>query len=144
MNSDRADSMSATMMGDNPIHETISRELAKKIKPLSYFDANSHHGYYPFYLEYLKIYHRKLTRTINLMLDVDLPYLRHVDVKYIYKLKKLLSILFQGVPFESYVSKLAGDIEVLRNTIMLYLNYLEESKVINLLHSSKSSDTHLA
>lgn len=125
-------------------HEAISRELAKKIKPLSYFDAYLQHGYYPFYLESLKTYHRKLTGTINLMLEVDLPYLRHVDVKYIHKLKKLLSILSQGVPFQPNVSKLAGDIEVSRNTIMLYLNYLEESKVINLLHSSKSSDAHLA
>lgn len=125
-------------------HERISKEIAGKVKPLAYFDAYLSYGYYPYYLESLNTYHRKLIGTINLMLEVDLPYLRHVDVKYIHKLKKLLSILSQGVPFQPNVSKLAGDIEVSRNTIMLYMNYLEESKVINLLHSSKSSDAHLA
>jgi predicted AAA+ superfamily ATPase len=78
------------------------------------------------------------------MLEVDLPYLRHVEVKYIHKLKKLINFIANAVPFQPNVSKLAGDIEVARNTVMLYLNYLEDSKIINLLHSKSSSYAHLA
>lgn len=125
-------------------HEAIAHEIVGKIHPLAYFDNYLEYGYYPFYLESKASYHRKLMSTITLMLEVDLPYMRHVEVKYIHKLKKLLHIIAQSVHFQPNVSKLAGDIEVARNTVMLYLNYLEDSKVINLLHSKSSSDAYLA
>jgi uncharacterized protein len=125
-------------------HEFIAKEIVGKIRPLAYFDDYLKFGYYPFYLESKTSYHSKLMGTINLMLEVDLPYLRHVDVSYIHKLKKLLHVIAQAVPYQPNVSKLATDIEVSRNTIMLYLNYLEESKIINLLHSNASSDAHMA
>lgn len=125
-------------------HLSICKEIVSKVKPLAYFDNYLKHGYYPFYLESTTTYHRKLLNTINLTLEVDLPYLRHVEVKYIHKLKKLLYMLSQSVPFQPNVSKLAADIETSRNTVMLYLNYLEESKLLNLLRSKASSDALLA
>ncbi len=125
-------------------HEKITKEIVNEIRPLAFFEDYLEYGYYPFYLESKTSYHRKLMNTINLMLEVDLPYLRHVEVKYIHKLKKLINFIANAVPFQPNVSKLAGDIEVARNTVMLYLNYLEDSKIINLLHSKSSSDAHLA
>lgn len=125
-------------------HEDISKEIVAKVKPLAYFDEYLKHGYYPYYLESKSTYHKKLLGTIHLMLEVDLPYLRHVEVKYIHKLKKLLYMLSQSVPFQPNVTKLASEIEVSRNTVMLYLNYLEDSKLLNLLRSKESSDAQLA
>ena len=58
--------------------------------------------------------------------------------------KKLLYLLSQSVPFQPNVSQLSADLEVSRNTVMLYLNYLSESKLLNLLHSKSSSDAMLA
>jgi predicted AAA+ superfamily ATPase len=125
-------------------HVAISKEIVSKVKPLAHFENYLTYGYYPFYIESQATYHRKLMNTINVMLEVDLPYLRHVEVKYIHRLKKLLHIIAYAVPFQPNVSKLAGDIEVARNTIMLYMNYLEDSKIINLLHSKSSSEAYLA
>jgi uncharacterized protein len=125
-------------------HESACREIVNRVKPLAYFDSYLKHGYYPYYLESTVTYHRKLLNTINLMLETDLPYLRNVEIKYIHKLKKLLYILAQAAPFQPNVSQLATDIEVSRNTVMLYLNYLEESKILNLLRSKASSDAMLA
>ncbi len=125
-------------------HEQLSREIVSKIKPFEHFGNYLRYGYYPYYLESTTTYHRKLMNTINLMLEIDLPYLRNVDVKYVHKLKKLLSILSHAVPFQPNISQLATDMEVSRNTVMLYLNYLEESKLLNLLRSKASSDAMLA
>jgi predicted AAA+ superfamily ATPase len=125
-------------------HVEISKTILKKVKPLAYFESYLNYGYYPFYLESKKSYHRKLMGTITLMLEIDLPYLRHVEVQYIHKMKKLLQLIAHAVPFQPNVSKLATDIGVSRNTIMLYLNYLQESNIINLLHSNTSSDALLA
>jgi predicted AAA+ superfamily ATPase len=125
-------------------HVTISKEILAKVKPLAWFDQYLKYGYYPYYLESKLSYQKKLLNTITLMLEVDLPYLRHVEVKYVHKLKKLLYLLSQSVPFQPNVTQLAGDLEVSRNTVMLYLNYLSESKLLNLLHSKSSSDAMLA
>lgn len=129
------------LLGD---HESICREIVRQVKPLAFFDDYLTFGYYPYYLESKISYHRKLLSTISLMLEIDLPYLRHVEVRYIHKLKKLLFLLARSSPYQPNVSKLAGDIEVSRNTVMLYLNYLEESKLLNLLKSEESGDNLLA
>jgi predicted AAA+ superfamily ATPase len=125
-------------------HASIAKEIVGEIHPLAYFEDYLTYGYYPFYLESLKSYPAKLKSTVNLILEVELPYLRHVEIKYIHKIKKLLNFIAHAVPFQPNISKLASDIEVSRNTIMLYLNYLEDAKIINLLHSKSSSDAHLA
>jgi predicted AAA+ superfamily ATPase len=48
------------------------------------------------------------------------------------------------LPYQPNVSKLSGDLEVSRNTIMLYLTYLEEAILFNLLQSKTSSEAILA
>lgn len=125
-------------------HESISRAIVKHVKVYAHFDKYLEYGYYPYYLESPVTYHRKLLSTINLTIETDLPYLRHVEVRYVHKLKKLLYILSQSVPFQPNVSQLASDMEISRNTVMLYLNYLAESRLLNLLHSNASSDAMLA
>lgn len=125
-------------------HVEISKEIVSKVKPYAYFDDYLKHGYYPYYLESKNSYSRKLLNTLNLILEVDLPYLRHVEVKYIHKLKKLINMVAASVPFQPNVSKIAADIEVSRHTIMLYLNYLEDSRIFNLLLSKSSGDKMLA
>lgn len=125
-------------------HQEIAREIVSKITPLEHFDNYNKYGYYPFFLESVNSYPQKLQSTINLMLESDLPYLRHVDVKYIHKLKKLLFLVAHALPYQPNVSKIAGDLDVSRNTIMLYLGYLEEAKLFNMLQSKSSSEANLA
>jgi uncharacterized protein len=125
-------------------HVSICKEIVSKIKPLAYFGNYLKYGYYPYYLESVQSYHKKLLNTVLLMLEIDLPYLRHVEVKYIHKLKKLLYLVGHAVPYQPNVSKLSADMEISRNTVMLYLNYLEESKLFNLLHGKQSSDTAMS
>lgn len=125
-------------------HEQLSAEIVKKVKPFAYFRDYLQHGYYPFYLESKKSYNRKLMNTLTLMIEVDLPYQRNVDVRYIHKLKKLITHIAHTVPLQPNITKLAGDIETSRQTVIHYLKFLGESKIINLLHSKESSDSHLA
>ncbi len=124
-------------------HTKIAREIAANILPIAHYQEYLRYGYYPFYLESTNSYAQKLLNTITLMLETDLPYLRHVDVKYIHKLKKLVYLVSHALPYQPNVSKLSGDLEVARNTIMLYLNYLEEAKLFNLLQSKSSSEANL-
>jgi hypothetical protein len=66
---------------------------------------------------------------VNLMLEVELPVLRNVDIAYNHKIKQLLSIIAEAVPFQSNVSKLSQKIIINRNTLLSYFHYLDEIRV---------------
>lgn len=108
-------------------HEKLSTEIVSQIKPLQYFQNYLKDGYYPFFMEDIDLYHIRLSEIINMILEIELPYLRGVDVSYVPKIKQLLHIISQSVPFVPNVSKLSERIGINRNTLITYLNYLAEA-----------------
>lgn len=117
-------------------HQSISQSIVEKIKPLAYFNDYLHHGYYPFYLEQNN-YLEDLLKTINLTLEIDISYLQQVELKYLPKLRKLLYYIGLSAPFQPNVSKLSHDIETSRATVMNYITYLKQAKLVNLLYESE-------
>lgn len=115
------------------------RELAEKVnsacRPLEHFRKYLRYGYYPFYLNNPIDYYPLLEQTINYVIDVELPQLRGVKPGNCRKLKALLNVLSQEVPFEVETTRLAGLLELSRNTVIEYLNCLGDSKIISLLYS---------
>ena len=113
--------------------ESILKNHAKEatlintvVKPLQYFDAYLKQGYYPFYKEELDLYTPRLEEVINMMLEIELPLLRGLDLAYVYKIKQLLLIISESVPFVPNVSKLSDKIGIARGTLLLYFHYLAE------------------
>ena len=126
-------------------HQEIAHNILNTgIKPLKYFKNYLNYGHYPFYLENISSYPIKLLNIINLSLEVDLVSIKKVDPVSVPKLKKLISILATSVPFQPNISKLAGSIEITRNTLLLYLQYLSQAKIVSLLQDSGSSYSYLA
>lgn len=107
-------------------HLEISNAIASKIKPLHYFENYLKIGYYPFYKENPDWYFISINEIVNLMLEIELPQLRGVDLAYIHKMKQLLLIISESVPFVPNVSKLSEKIGINRATLLLYIHYLEE------------------
>lgn len=107
-------------------HIKIAEDIALKIKPLQYFENYLKTGYYPFYKENPDWYFISLHEIINLMLEIELPQLRGVDLAYVHKIKQLLLIISESVPFVPNVSKISEKIGINRTTLLLYLHYLEE------------------
>lgn len=114
-------------------HHDISIEITKEIKPLAYFYDYLKYGFYPYYLQGTGTYPQKLLNTINVVLETDIPLYNNVDLKYIPKLRQLLYMFAISVPFEPNISRLSSILEISRNTIMIYLEYLQNAKLINLL-----------
>ena len=107
-------------------HTSITRSILADLKPLQFFEAYLKTGYYPFYQEEKDLYYMRLNEVINLMLEIEMPLLRGVDVAYVSKLKQLLSIISKAVPFSPNVTKLSEKIQLNRNTLLTYLHYLDE------------------
>ena len=112
-------------------HISISEKITEKIKPLQYFSSYLKHGYYPFYKEIPELYFIRLQEVINMMLEIELPLLRGVDLAYVIKIKQLLLIISESAPFIPNVSKLSDKIVINRSTLLLYLHYLEEIGLTN-------------
>jgi len=107
-------------------HTSHATNINKKIKPLKYFNTYLKQGYYPFYKEQPDLYASRIENIINMMLEIELPLLRKVDLSFVHKIKQLLLIISEAVPFIPNVSKLSQKIGINRNTLLLYLHYIEE------------------
>lgn len=118
--------------------EEISRDIVGQIRPLQYFADYLSSGYYPFFLEDRVHYHSRIEEVVRFILDVELPQLRGTDIANIPKLKQLLQIIAESVPFTPNVSKLAGRMHIERNTLATYLHYLGEAQLtLNLFKQGK-------
>jgi len=110
-------------------HLEEATQINQKIKPFQYFDSYLQHGYYPFYKEQPELYQIRLGEVINMILEIELPFLRGVELAYINKVKQLLVVIAESVPFIPNVSKLSEKIGINRSTLLSYLHYLEEVKL---------------
>ena len=111
-------------------NENLSAEIVSKIKPFMYFEDYLKTGYYPFFLEGEDDYYNRLNETINMILDVELPILRGMEISCIPKIKKLLSVIGRSAPFIPNVTELASKVGIARQTLLSYFKYLDESKLI--------------
>ena len=118
-------------------HLNEATKINEQLKPFQYFDEYLKQGYYPFYQEQPELYQMRLEEVINMILEIELPLLRNVELSYISKVKQLLLIISESVPFIPNVSKLSEKIGINRTTLLSYLHYLQEVNLtINLFKDS--------
>lgn len=117
-------------------HQELCHELKKEFKPLVLFREYMKMGYFPFFIEYPKTYYQRLEEIINITIDIDLLSLKGLNTSGILKLKHLLYIIAQSVPFKPNITDLSSRIGVNRNTLVSYLNHLDDAGIIRCLYSS--------
>lgn len=121
-------------------HIKIANLINSKIKPFRYFESYLKQGYYPFYKEDKDLYEQRLEEVITMMLEIELPLLRGVDIGLVSKIKQVLAIISESVPFTPNVTHLSQKMTVHRTTLMTYLHYLEEvGLTTNLQKEAKGS-----
>ena len=125
-------------------HIEIAGSVNDKIRPLPLFNSYLKQGYYPYYKSDKRFYLSKLANTVNLILEMDLPAVEKIEIYSIRKIKKLLWIISQSVPFMPKITDLAKDLEVSRNSLLNYLTILERGGLVNLLQSSTKGLNSLA
>lgn len=115
-------------------HVKIATDICSITKPRAFFQDYLHHGFYPFFLE-KRNFSENLLKTVNMTLEVDILYIRQVEQAYLPKLRKLLYVLSLNAPYTPNVSQLSKSIETSRATVMNYINYLKNARLVNLLYA---------
>lgn len=120
-------------------HEEIAASILKQVRPLAYFGNYLEYGYYPVYLEQ-KSYTDYLLKNINLTLEFDIPYVSQIELKYLKKLKQLLYVVATDSSCNVNISRLSSAIGVSRATVLNYLNYMHNARLLTLLYEEGSDD----
>ena len=119
-----------------PIY-SINEILEQKAKldavshPLPFFKDYLKNGYYPFANE--GNYEMRLRQVINQTMEVDIPQYANMNASTGRKLKKLLAVIAQSVPFKPVMESLATVIGVSRNVLPDYFLYMEQAGMIEQL-----------
>lgn len=114
-------------------HEHIIKQVLPQVSPTKYFQDYIHHGFYPFFLEH-RNFSENLLKTMNMMTEVDILLIKQIDLKYLTKIKKLFYLLAQNTEKGPNISNLAKDIETSRATVMNYIKYLADARLINMIY----------
>lgn len=120
------------------LEQIVNNEVKlKKIKhPLPLFNDYLKRGYYPFGLE--NEMNLRLGQIIVQTLESDIPQYANLNVGTSRKLKRLLSIIAESVPFKPNFSKISEMISVSRNSLDDYFTYMEKAGLISQLRDETS------
>jgi predicted AAA+ superfamily ATPase len=111
---------------DEILHHKIDRDILQH--PIPYFKDYLKRGYYPFGIEnQIEI---RLNQIILQTLENDIPQFAKLSVGTSRKLKHLIKIVGESVPFKPNFTKLSEMIGISRNVLDNYLIYMEKAGLI--------------
>lgn len=117
--------------------------VVRQLHPLEYFGNYLKTGYYPFYFEEKGVYQNKVQGVVNYIIESELTAYRNLEVGNTRKVKALLQILSQIVPYQVDVSKISRNIGIQRPTTLKYMKNLEEAKLIRRLFTDLETTSDL-
>ena len=118
-------------------HGAIAKTIWKEIRPLQYFNDYLRGGYYPYYFEDPPTYDLRVKESVIKVIESDLLITSGITSGNMEKIKQLLYIISHSVPFKPNVDKLAGRMQIGRNTLKTYFRYLDIAGITRSLFSEK-------
>ena len=113
--------------------EHIIDDILSKVDPMPYFHEYVKHGFYPIFMEH-DDFKENLLKSMNMMTEVDILMIKQIELKYLTKIKKLFYLLATAGPVAPNISHLAEEIQTSRATVMNYIKYLADARLINIIY----------
>lgn len=107
-------------------------------RPIKYYKEYLQRGCYPYFSE--EDFIIKLKQAVIATVEDDIPKYAEMTVAASVKLKKLMFMLAQSVPYKPNYTTLARDLDLSRNTLPDYIDYLEKSGLFNALREKSTGD----
>ena len=119
-------------------HSKLATELNQEFNIFPLFREYLQYGFYPFWREGQAEYPQKIENILNKILYEDIPSAFPVKYDAIRQLKRFLYIVASSNPFQVNVSKLSRDLQIARESLYQYLDFLDQSFVIHRLWKKSS------
>lgn len=103
-------------------------EMPAGFHPYAYFNEYLRIGYYPFSNE--SQFERRLMQVVSKTIEVDIPQYTDMTASAIRKLKRLMSIVSESVPFKPNLSSISQVLGISRNLLPEWFVYMEKAGLI--------------
>lgn len=123
-------------------HISLAMQITKDLKDfkiISLFESYLQHGYYPFYLEARDDFLLYLREIVSVVIESDLSAVESVSYETIQKVKRLLMIVSEHVPFEPNMSELWQQLATNNELGMRMLYALDRAQILSLLTAKAKS-----
>lgn len=125
-------------------HVSISMDIVRQLKVIPLFNEYLEHGFYPFFRDSKVDYPERLKWTVNTVLENDLPSVEDVTFETIGKVKRLLMLLGEKVPFVPNLSVLWRELSVNNTQGLRMLYALDRAKILALATDNIKNYKHLS
>lgn len=117
-------------------HREFALHILEALQPLPMFNKYLKNGYLPIIAEGEDEYLPKMEQVINAIVDTDLAYIASYNAGTAVKVKKLLAVIAESVPFKPNISALARKLEIHRDSIYEYIYQLKDARLLNMLSAA--------
>lgn len=124
-------------------HVRHSMQIVQNVKVASYFETYQEHGYYPFYREVGEDFSSRLREIVSVVIESDLPAVEKMTFETIQKVKKLVMIISERVPFEPKMSELWAQLSTNNELGLRMLYALDKAQILALLTSKAKNYKYL-
>jgi uncharacterized protein len=115
-------------------HMNIASGIVRQIPVLKHFSTYLKNGFYPYFLEAERDYFTSLEQIIRTVMETDLRFIENFDIAQSRKMLTLLKVIAASVPFKPNISKISQKTNLHRQTVLIYLQYLEKARMIRLVN----------
>lgn len=124
-------------------HRSIAADISTRIRIIGEFEKYLKNGYYPFFMDSSEsTYIQRVERLVLSVIDLDIPAITSVEYETLLKLKKLLVVLAEQVPFVPNITNLSRDVEVTRNQLMKFFTLLTDGAILRTLMYATTQPKH--
>lgn len=126
-------------------HSEIASSISSKVRVIGEFDNYIKKGYFPFFMNTSSFsYIQRVERIVQTVIDIDIPSVANIEYETQLKLKKLIVILAEQVPFVPNMSKLSRDVGVTRNQLLKLFQLLCEGSILRSLNDAATQPKNAA
>jgi predicted AAA+ superfamily ATPase len=115
----------------NNNHQSLCRKITENFRPLPAFRKYLEVGYLPIIVEGEDTYLLKLNQIISTIVDTDLAYIASYNSGTATKVKKLLGVIAESVPFKPNIAALARKLDLSRDSVYQYIYQLQDARLLN-------------
>ncbi len=124
-------------------HVRHAMQIVKVIKVAPLFESYLQYGFYPFYRESKEDFPIRLRETVSVVIENDLPAVENISFETIQKVKRLLMIICERVPFEPNMSELWKQLATNNELGLRMLYALDKAHILDLLTSKTKNYKYL-